>query len=108
MASAVTYDWYANEYGGGLEAKAFQAALPRAEARVRSRCAAHDLTALSEPEDTAYRRAVCAACDATSDPAALSWKNGSASVEYVDAASNGIDAIIERELSGTRLASCWV
>ena len=43
-----------------------------------------------------------------SDPAVSSWKSGSASMEYVDAAANSTDSVIERELSGTRLASCWV
>ena len=108
MALEVTYAWYAETYQGSLEAQAFQAALPRAESRVRARCAAHDLDALEEPEATAYRRAVCSACDAMSDPAVSSWKSGSASVEYVDAAANSTDSVIERELSGTRLASCWV
>lgn len=108
MAPEVTYEWYAETYGGSLEVDGFRAALPVAMARVRARCAARDLTALSDLETTAYRRAVCAACDAASDPAVSSWKAGSTSMEYVDAASNGTDAVIERELSGTRLASCWV
>ncbi len=108
MALEVTYEWYAETYQGSLEEQAFQAALPRAEARVRARCATHDLSALSVPEATAYRCAICAACDAASDPAVVSWRSGSASVEYADAAANGVDAVIERELSGTRLASCWV
>lgn len=108
MIPEITYEWYSKEYEGSLESEAFQAALPGAEARVRARCAARDLSALSESEAAAYRRAVCAACDAQSDPAVVSWKSGSASMEYVDAAANGVDAVIERELSGTCLASCWV
>lgn len=108
MALDVTYDWYNKEYQGSLEERSFRAALPAAEARVRSRCAAHDLTALDKSEADAYRRAVCAACEAVNDPAVSSWRNGSTSMEYVNAAANGVDAIIERELSGTRLASCWV
>lgn len=108
MELTPTYEWYTEHYGQALDVKAFSACLPAAESRVHARCACLDLTRLDIAEQNAYRRAVCAACEAEADPAVVSWKAGKASMEYADAASRGTDAAIERELSGTRLASCWV
>lgn len=108
MDLELTYEWYTEHYGQALDAEAFSACLRAAEARVQARCACHDLTALDDSEKDAYRRAVCAACEAETDPAVASWKAGKASMEYVDATSRSTDAAIERELSGTKLASCWV
>lgn len=108
MAPEVAYEWYSQEFGGALDAKAFGACLPSALARVRARCAAHDLSCLEGGDLAAFRRAVCAAVEAIDDPAVSSWSAGKASETYVDASTAGIDAAIERELSGSRLASCWV
>lgn len=107
-AASPTYEWYAEEFGGALDAKAFGAQLPSALARVRARCAAHDLSRLEGSDLEAFRRAVCAAVEALADPAVSSWSAGKASETYVDAPSMGVDAAIERALAGSRLASCWV
>ena len=61
MAVAVTYDFYAQAYGGGLSDTAFGLSLPAASRHVRW------LVGGAEPGDDeleAYRRAVCAAVDA--------------------------------------------
>ena len=61
MASAVTYEWYFQTYGGGLSEAAFDASLPAATRHVQW------LVGGREPSDgelDAYQRAVCAACDA--------------------------------------------
>ena len=108
MALTVAYEWYAEEFGGALDAKAFGAQLPSALARVRARCAAHGLSRLEGDDLDAFRRAVCAAAEALADPDVSSWSAGKASATYVDAPTMGADAAIERELSGSRLSSCWV
>lgn len=61
MAVAVTYQWYRDEYGGGLSESAFGLALPAALQHVRWLC---DGREPCDDEVVAYRRAVCAACDA--------------------------------------------
>lgn len=61
MAVAVTYEFYAQTYGGGLSESAFGLSLPAATRHVRW------LVGGAEPgegELGAYRRAVCAAVDA--------------------------------------------
>lgn len=61
MASAVTYQFYSETYGGGLSEAAFGLALPAAERHVRW------LVGAKEPADgelVTYKRAVCAAVDA--------------------------------------------
>ncbi|MBQ9000631.1 MAG: hypothetical protein IJ087_02110 [Eggerthellaceae bacterium] len=57
---AVTYEYYSETYGGGLPEAAFMASLPTAEAHVKWLCAVKGVCATS----TAYKRAVCAACEA--------------------------------------------
>ena len=61
MAAAVTYQFYAEVYGGGLSETAFGLSLPVASRHVRW------LVGGAEPADDeleAYQRAVCAAVDA--------------------------------------------
>ena len=61
MASAVTYQFYSETYGGGLSEAAFVDTLPAAERHVRW------LVGAKEPSDSElvpYQRAVCAAVDA--------------------------------------------
>lgn len=57
---AVTFEYYAQAYGGGLSEAAFGASVGMAESHVRWLCAVKGCCANS----TAYKRAVCAACDA--------------------------------------------
>lgn len=105
-----TYKWYADEYlagGEGLGEDAFLSTLPAARARVRQRLALFDCDALGEPELTAYRRAVCAACEAVDSPAVTSYSAGKASETFADGATMGADPAIERELAGSRLACSW-
>ena len=111
QVSDPTYDWYEKEYlggGGGIGEDAFLAALPAARARVRRRLALFDCDALVEPELTAYRRAVCAACEAVDSPAVTSYSAGKASETFADGPTMGADNAIERELAGSRLACTWV
>ena len=58
--AAVTFAYYAESYGGGLDEAAFGDYLPVAEAHVRWLCAVKGACATP----TAYKRAVCAATDA--------------------------------------------
>lgn len=103
-----TYAWYLEVYSGSLDEESFGESLPYAAARVRARCANHNAGALSEKDSLAYKRAVCAATEAIADPALSSWSAGKASESYVDAESFGVDHVIARELSGTRLVCTWV
>lgn len=105
-----TYEWYSREYLGGADGMgedAFASALPEARARVRARLALFDCDALQEPELTAYRRAVCAACQAVDSPAVASYSAGKASETFADAATMGAGPAVERELAGSRLACLW-
>lgn len=106
-----TYDWYSTEYMGGAEGMgedAFSRAMPEARARVRSRLALFDCDALEEPELTAYRRAVCAACALVDSPAVTSYSAGKASETFADGSTLTVGAAIERELAGSRLACTWL
>lgn len=60
MASAVTYEFYVDTYGGGLSEAAFAASLPMAEAHVRWLC---ELRGADEASGR-FMRAVCAALEA--------------------------------------------
>lgn len=105
-----TYKWYGDEYlqgGEGLDEGAYLAALPAARARVRRRLALFDCDAIDEPELTAYRRAVCAACEGVHSPAVTRYSAGKASETFADGATMGVDAAVERELAGSRLACTW-
>ena len=57
---AVTYEWYRDVFGGGLSEAAFGDSIGAAEAHVRWLCANRRVNAAC----SAYKRAVCAACDA--------------------------------------------
>lgn len=110
-ASDPTYEWYSSAYLNGAEGigkDGFLAALPAARARVRARLAAFDCSSLEGRDLAAYRRAVCAACEAVDSPAVTSYSAGKASETFADAATMGVDAAIERELAGSRLACLWV
>ena len=61
MAATVTYQFYVDTYGGGLSEAAFGASLPVAEAHVNWLC---DGRVPCRCEQTAWKRAVCAAVDA--------------------------------------------
>ena len=65
LGHAPTYAWYSAEYGSGrLGQDEYEAVLPDAEARVDERIAHRDLSAMPDGEIDAYKRAVCAACEA--------------------------------------------
>ena len=73
LGHAPTYAWYSAECGSGrLGQDEYEAVLPDAEARVDERIAHRDLSAMPDGEIDAYKRAVCAACEALADPAASS------------------------------------
>lgn len=103
-----TYDFFTT-WGGGLDSESFKSALPAAFARVKARCCTIDLTTLTEAEETTFKNAVCAACEALSSENAgiSSYSAGKVSVTFSEAETrrNSIEAAIERELSGTRLIS---
>lgn len=98
-----TYKYYSGEFGGSLKEEDFKAVLSRAVARVNARCCLFDLSNLPERELTAYQNACCVACDVLNDPAVSSYTASKVSETYVDAATSGIDDLIEQCLSGTYL-----
>lgn len=98
-----TYEYYSGEFGGSLKEEDFKAVLSRAVARVNARCCLFDLSNLPERELTAYQNACCVACDVLNDPAVSSYTASKVSETYVDAATSGIDDLIEQCLSGTYL-----
>lgn len=98
-----TYEYYSGEFGGSLKEEDFKAVLSRAVARVNARCCLFDLSNLPERELTAYQNACCVACDVLNDPAVSSYTASNVSETYVDAATSGIDDLIEQCLSGTYL-----
>lgn len=57
---AVSYEYYAQTYGGGLSEAAFCASVGLAESHVSWLCAAKG----AKTNCNAYKRAVCAACEA--------------------------------------------
>ena len=60
MASTVTYQFYADSYGGGLSEAAFSANLPLADSHVRWLCEVKG----AKTTCNVFKRAVCAAIDA--------------------------------------------
>ena len=58
--AAVTYAYYSESYGGGLDEAAFGDYEPLAESHVKWLCAVKGAC----PTSTAYKRAVCATTDA--------------------------------------------
>lgn len=112
LGHAQTYAWYSAEYGSGrLGQDEYEAVLPDAEARVDERIAHRDLSAMPDGEIDAYKRAVCAACEALADPAASSYTAGGVSERLVDAASMSVDRAIDRMLAqapGRILYGAWL
>ena len=112
MASAVTYQFYSETYGGGLSEAAFGLALPAAERHVRWLCGGR---APCRCEATPYKRAICAACDAFAEfgeGQVGGFALGDFKVtHYEDEGTTGeeiatADAL--KELVGTSLAFCGV
>lgn len=104
------YEEYA-ERGGRLGRDEFDAVLPDAAARVDERIAHRRLEGLPADELDAYKAAVCAAADASADPALASWSAGKAAVTYADAKSRTETAAIDRALAGTErriLYGAWL
>ena len=60
MASTVTYQFYADSYGGGLSEAAFSASLPMADSHVKWLCQVKG----AKTTCNLFKRAVCAAVDA--------------------------------------------
>ena len=98
-----TYEYYSKEFGGSLKEEDFNAVISKAVARVNARCCLFDLSNLPERELKAYQSACCIACDVLNDPAVSSYTASKVSETYVDAATSGIDDLIEQCLSGTYL-----
>lgn len=110
QGSDPTYEWYFNEYlrgADGIGEAEFDSSLPSAAARVRRRLAMIDPESLEGSDLEAYRRAVCAACEAVSRPAVTSYSAGKASETFADGETMTADAAIERELAGSRIACSW-
>ncbi|MEG0419144.1 hypothetical protein [Gordonibacter sp.] len=109
---APSYDWYEINYPyAKLDQAAFEAVLVDAEARVDERVRHRDLATMPDDEITAYRRAICAACEALDDPAVTSYSAGEVSESLVDASSQAVGRVIDRTLSQTkclRLYGAWL
>ena len=107
LGHAPTYAWYSAECGSGrLGQDEYEAVLPDAEG-----IAHRDLSAMPDGEIDAYKRAVCAACEALADPAASSYTAGGVSERLVDAASMSVDRAIDRMLAqapGRILYGAWL
>ena len=107
----VTYEWYAQTYGGGLSESAFDANVALAESHVRWLCANRCYCAASK----AFKRAVCAACDAFAEYGAGEvggYSIGEFSVKnYASQQTSGEQLATEaalRELVGTGYAFAGV
>lgn len=109
--NSVLYESYVAR-GGRLDEESFAAALPKAQSMVRSRTAAVPRGSLTATDQETVYRAVFAAVDALSDDTAglASYSAGKVSATFSSSAyrSNTVEAAIERELSGTRLAGTAV
>lgn len=109
---APTFAWYAEEYPhAALGQEAFERLLSDAEARVDERVCHRDLAAMPDDEVKAYKRAVCAACEALADPAVSAYSAGDVSETLVDAQSASVARVIDRMLSqtrGLRLYGAWL
>lgn len=100
---APAYAWYADSYPRArLGQEAFEAVLADAEARVDERVCHRDLGAMPADEIKAYKRAICAACEALDDPATSRYSAGGVSEMLVDADSKAVGRVIERMLAQTR------
>ena len=112
LAVSVTYEFYANTYGGGLAEAAFAASLPAATAHVRWLCGGRSP---GRCEVTAWKRAVCAAVDAFAEfgqGQGGGFALGDFKVtHYEDEGTTGEEIATQaalKELVGTSLAFCGV
>lgn len=109
---AVTYAYYSETYGGGLSEAAFGGSVGHAESHVRWLCAVNGICANS----TAYKRAVCAACEAFAEfgmgqVGGMTLGDFKVSRFADDAAVTGEDLATQaalKELAGTGYAFCGV
>ena len=111
MASTVTYEWYADSYGGSLSEAAFGESLPMAEAHVKWLCAVNG----AKTTCNVYKRAVCAALDAFAEYGAGEvggYTIGEFSVKnYASQQTTGEELATEaalRELGLSGMAFCGV
>jgi hypothetical protein len=111
MAS-VTYAYYSQTYGGGLSEAAFGGSVGAAETHVRWLCSVNGICANS----TAYKRAVCAACEAFAEfgmgqVGGMSLGDFKISRYADDKGVTGEDMATQaalKELTGTGYAFCGV
>ena len=111
MAS-VTYAYYSQTYGGGLSEAAFGGSVGAAETHVKWLCSVNGICANS----TAYKRAVCAACEAFAEfgmgqVGGITLGGFKVSRFADDAAVTGEDLATQaalKELAGTGYAFCGV
>lgn len=111
MAS-VTYAYYSQTYGGGLSEAAFGGSVGAAETHVRWLCSVNGICANS----TAYKRAVCAACEAFAEfgmgqVGGMSLGDFKVSRYADDKGVTGEDMATQaalKELTGTGYAFCGV
>ena len=109
--AAVTYAYYTGTYGGGLSEVAFSDCLPMAESHVKWLCSVKGACANSN----AYKRAVCAACEAFAEYGAGEvggYSIGKFSVKnYENKGTTGEELATQaalRELAGTGYAFAGV
>ena len=109
---AVDYAYYSQVYGGGLSEAAFGDSIALAEAHVRWLCSGNHVHACC----SAYKRAVCAACDAFAEfgcGETNGFKLGDFEVRRYasDDAASGEEMATQaalRELAGTGMAFAGV
>ena len=110
--AAVTYAYYTGTYGGGLSEAAFGGCLPMAESHVKWLCSVKGVCTNSN----AYKRAVCAACEAFAEfgmgqVGGMTLGDFKVSRFADDAAVTGEDLATQaalKELAGTGYAFCGV
>ena len=108
---AVTFEYYSEQYGGGLDEAAFGEFSGPAEAHVKWLCAVNGACQTS----TAYKRAVCAATDAFAEfgfGEVGGFSIGDFSVKnYENRGTTGEEIATQmalKELAGTGYAFCGV
>lgn len=110
--AAVDYTYYSETYGGGLSEAAFNDSIVLAESHVKWLCSGNAV----QEDCVAYKRAVCAACDAFAEFGSgetNGFKLGDFEVRRyaVDDAAIGEDMAMRaalRELADTGMAFCGV
>ena len=109
---AVTFAYYSETYGGGLSEAAFGGSVAHAEAHVKWLCDGREGIEASD----AYKRAVCAACEAFAEfgmgqVGGITLGDFKVSRFADDAAVTGEDLATQaalKELCGTGYAFCGV